>query len=1125
MRDTKLSRRRSAGTLFLRAWLAIAFVLVFSVAGEALSAEQSGEEFFERTVRPIFVERCQKCHGAQKQWSGFRLDSREAAVAGGDYGPALIAGKPDDSEIVRRVTDTDDDVRMPPPEEGRPLGAEQIAAIKKWIELGAPWPASAIPTSEAKEKLAREHWAFQPLTHPDPPAVQKGERARNPVDQFVIHRLENAGLSLAPEADRHTLIRRATYDLTGLPPSSEEIAEFVRDERADAYERLIDRLLESPRYGEHWGRHWLDIARYADTKGYVYTREQRFFVHSSLYRDWVIAAFNKDLPYDRFIVLQLAADQAAADDPNALAAMGFLTLGRRMLGVTPDVIEDRIDMVGRGLLGLTIGCARCHDHKFDPIPTADYYSLYGVFQNCSEREVVLPGSSIAARSKAEAALKKLQAELAETQAKRGREASDQVRARVLEYLQAQRALDNYPDLGVIPVTGKGELLPGFVRRWEAYLKEAAKANDPVFVIWTAYSQVPTDKFSSEAADVAARLAASSATINPRVAEAFATPPASADEVAQRYAQLFGQVNTEWTNALSAARAANQPPPQSLPDPADEALRQVLYGENSPCVIPDEPIVNTEYLWNLSRVEEIWKLQSKVDNYLRQHADELPCATVLADRQHLSDQPIFRRGNPMNKGDIVPRQFLEVVAGPERQPFKRGSGRFELAKAIVDPTNPLTARVWVNRVWLHHFDAGLVATPSDFGVRSSPPSHPELLDWLASEFMQRGWSTKWLHRMIMTSAAYRQTSQVPAAVLSRAQERDPDNRLLWRMNPHRLTFEQYRDTLLATSGELDLAMGGKAADLVGFRRSVYVLVDRQYLSSLFNVFDFASPDFHSAQRSETTTPQQALYTLNNPYVADRARKIASRIAGEADTPEARTKLAFQVILQRDPTPIELRDAVRFLAVAQEESPERKIDSAAWTYGYGEVDLKAGEVKRFKPLPHFTGSAWQGGSLWPDRSLGWAQLTAKGGHPGNDLEHAVIRRWTANYSGVVSIKSQVAHQDLAGDGITCRIISSRSGIVGDNSVHNERKELDVDSLAVEQGDTIDFVVDRRANLDSDEFVWIPTITEIQDKPVNGASSTSEPQAAWNSENDFPRVRLLPLEQLAQALLCSNEVMFVD
>jgi hypothetical protein len=1115
----------------LHVWLAAAALLVVLVASRSLQgAAPEGTDLFERKIRPLLVERCQKCHGSEKQWSSLRLDSRAFAITGGDSGPAVVAGKPDESEIIRRILEEDDASRMPPPEEGKRLSEEEVAAVKQWIKLGAPWPDSGLPDVDAKEKLRREHWAFQPVKKTEPPAVDPNTRVANEVDQFVIAKLQAAGLELAPEADRRTLIRRATYDLTGLPPTPEEVAEFENDARPDAYAKLVERLLASPRYGEQWGRHWLDVARYADTKGYVYDRENRFFINAWPYRDWVIRSLNEDLPYNRFLLLQIAADQAAPDDPESLAALGFLTLGRRCLGVTPDVIEDRIDTVSRGLLGLTVGCARCHDHKYDPIPTADYYSLYGVFQNCVERQVALPRNSAdkAARQKVPRELEKLQKKLTDTIALRRKEAADLARSRINEYLAAQRKLEDYPDLGIIASAEKAELLPGVVRCWEHYLEDATKRSDPVFVPWAAYARLSTDEFSSRAAEISEQLAAERGQINPRVARAFETVPTSQDDVCERYAKVFAEVDTAWKKLCDDAKSAGQIEPKGLPDASDEALRQVLYGEGSPCEIPDEPIVNTEYFWSVKDVEEIWKLQAKVDKWIVDHPTEARYAVVLSDRAKIVEPIIFRRGNPMNRGDSVPRQFIEVASSTKRKPFEHGGGRLDLAEAIIYPANPLTARVWVNRVWLHHFGAGLVTTPSDFGARSTPPSHPELLDWLASEFVQHGWSTKFLHRTMMLSSTYRQSSapRLGKSQLATVQTLDPENRLLWRMNPRRLSFEQFRDTLVASSGDMDFTMGGTAVELTSLRRSVYVQVDRQYLPAVFSVFDFASPDFHSAQRAETTTPQQALFALNNSFVADRAKKIAEHIQANTNDPTKEVHAAYRLILQREPSTSEAEAAEEFLrtAIANDESGKIAEEAKAWSYGYGEVDSKSGKVASFHELPHFTGDSWQGGPAWPDSALGWVRLTAKGGHPGNDHQHTAIRRWTAHATGVVSIKSEAVHRDKPGDGIRCWIVSERDGVLATATPHNSRKRLDVESLAVKAGDTIDFIVDIGKTLNSDDFVWVPTITQTQTGQANGTESDAVTRT-WTSESGFPRVRLLPLEQFVQMLLVSNEAMFID
>jgi hypothetical protein len=882
----------------------------------AKADEGAAVDFFESRVRPLLVERCQRCHGDRTQWGGLRLDSRQAIVSGGDSGPAVVPGNPEDSEIFCRVTAEDGDVRMPPAEDSPALTADQIAVLRQWIASGAAWPAEAVPSPDLKALAREHHWAFQPVVRPEVPRIEGRPDIDSPIDRFVLAKLRAEGLEPSPEADRHALLRRASYDLTGLPPGLAEAEAFMADDSPAAYPRLIERLLDSPRYGEHWARHWLDVARYADTKGYVYAREERFFVHSAAYRDWVIRAFNDDLPYDRFVTLQLAADTAAPDDPGAAAALGFLTVGRRFLSLAPDIIDDRIDVVGRGLLGLTISCARCHDHKYDPIPTADYYSLYGVFQNCMERKVALPRPPGSPPPAAEftAGLAERRQQAAAALAQRRAEGTARIRARIADYLLAQLALEEHGSFTTI--VGDDDLMPGVVHRFEAYLARAAREADPIFVPWIALAKLPANQLPAAASDLCRRWQEPESGVHPRVARAFATPPASHADAAGRYARLFAEVESAWNAAVEAAKAAGRPAPAGLPDP--EALRQFLHGPASPCVIPDEPLVNIEFCFaTRSVLEPLWQLESDVDRWLNEHPDREPMATVLVDRDVLVEPRIFRRGNMFTKAAFVPRQAPEVIAGSDRQPFSRGSGRAELAAAIVSADNPLTARVWVNRVWMHHFGRGLVHTPSDFGVRADPPSHPELLDWLASEFVARGWSTKWLHRTIMLSATYRQacTGPLSAAARERALDRDPENRLLWRGNRRRLGL---RDSLIAVAGELDTAQGGGPvppfeAGPAGFRRSIYTLVDRQYLPPALAAFDFANPDLHTPQRAETIVPQQALFAINSPFVVGRARAVARQDAAVAD-PEERMRRLFRQVLRREPSPADRRACGAFVAAA-------------------------------------------------------------------------------------------------------------------------------------------------------------------------------------------------------------------
>ena len=901
------------------AWLvaALAAGLSGGVAAAVPPADEAAD-LFEKQVRPLLVERCQACHGGTKQWAGLRLDSRDAILTGGDSGPALVPGQPDRSEIVARIVSTDADVRMPPPEHGPAVTAAQAAAVRAWIAAGAPWPAAA--TAAVRPDLRRTHWAYQPIVAPEPPKLDDRAWPRGPIDRFILASLEAAGLEPATEADRATFIRRATFDLHGLPPTSDEIAAFVADSSPDAHDRLVDRLLASPRYGEHWGRHWLDVARYSESKGYVDSGEGRWHVHAPGYRDWVIRAFNDDMPYDRFILLQMAADQVARDEPAHLAALGFLTLGRRFLGNAPDIIDDRIDVVTRGLLGLTVGCARCHDHKYDPIPARDYYSLYGVFHSTVERLVPLPRPASAPIDvEFEKGLAERVREYEKLEAGKRREANERLRKRFPDYLLAQRELAKYPEQEFVQLSGPEELLPGLVRRFEVFLRHADRRGDPVFAPWIALGMLADADYASRAAAITAELQRRQPPLNPLVAAAFREPPASAAEVARRYADLLAASDARWTDAVSAARRDDRPEPTALDDAAAEEVRQAFSGVDSPCVIPVEPLVQTNFLWDFKTREALWTAQAKIDDWLWKRPEMLPHAVVLDDRPTVRDALLLRGGNAAAKGDIVPRRFLEVLAGPDRRPFTEGSGRRELAAAIVAVDNPLTARVWVNRVWLHHFGAGLVLSPSDFGVRAAPPSHPQLLDWLATRLHGAGYRTKALHREIMLSATYRQSSRPAPASLARAMKVDPDNRLLWRMNPRRLSFEQFRDALLAVSGQLDTTGAGKGTDLFGTRRTIYTENDRHVLPGVLGVFDFANPNLHTPQRGETTTALQALFGMNHPFVAERARQVAKRAGGSAGSAAGGDPLpeVYRAILGRAPSAAERAAGAEFLAAAAAE----------------------------------------------------------------------------------------------------------------------------------------------------------------------------------------------------------------
>jgi hypothetical protein len=1065
-------------------------------------------EFFEKRIRPVLTEKCFKCHSdqAEKLKGALHLDTREGVLKGGANGPAVVPGDPDRSLLIKAVRWVDEDLKMPPKEKLKP---DQIADFEQWVRMGAPDPRGREAKRGIDPEKVKNHWAFKPPREAAPPAVKNSAWTRTPIDAFLLAKLEEKGLVASPEADRRALIRRVTYDLTGLPPSPEEIDSFLADGTPDAYEKLVERLLASPHYGERWGRHWLDVARYADTKGYVYgDREESRFVHAHAYRDWVVRAFNEDLPFDRFLILQLAADRAS-DDRRDLAAMGYLTVGRRFINNIHDIIDDRIDTMARGMMAITIACARCHDHKFDPIPTADYYSLYGVFYGSAER--CLPIADVPKSADGEAYEKELQKRqdaLQKLFEKKRDALLDRLRSQSEMYLKAAAEVEKLTTEEFYQNIEANDVNPVVARHWHTYLFHLRKDFHPIFALWHAMSAVPEKDVAEKSR---AWLAENGAKLNPKVAEAFAgEPPASMKDVASRYGKLLASIHKKW-------KEADQQKLQALEDPAEESLRQVLYSARSPIALPPGALSEIEWFFDEGTRVELGKAQRAIDQWNIDAKGAPPHAAILEDRPQQQNPRIFRRGNPANKGEEVTRHFLSLFGG---QAFAEGSGRLELAKAVASAANPLTARVWVNRVWAHHFGQPLVRTPSDFGLRSEPPTHPELLDWLAVRFVKDGWSTKKLHRLILLSSAYRQSS----ADHPENRRIDADNRLLWRANRRRLDFEATRDSLLAASGLLDLTMGGRPAKLESGsrRRTIYGFIDRLNLANMYRAFDFASPDAHSPQRFTTTVPQQALFMMNSPFIVAQARGLLARVEAEKE-PEARIRALYRIVYGRAPTEHEMALARPVVdAPIAQPLPVRKTD---WLYGYGEVDEATGKVKSFERLPHFTGSAWQGGPALPDPALGWVFLTAQGGHAGNDLQHAAIRRWVAPRDGTVTVSGTVAHKTKTGNGIHARLSSSRHGEVGSWSLKQLEAEMKLKGLEVKKGDTLDFVVDFRGEITDDEFAWAPV---IQMSKPEAATQGGDVPAEWSAAAEFtgpPPVPLSPWEKYAQVLLLANEFVFID
>ena len=885
-------------------------------------------EFFEKEIRPVLIKRCYACHGSKKQEASLRLDSHAWMMKGSDSGVAVIPGDPVKSRIIQVIQYHNDDSQMPP--DGK-MPPNEIAALTRWVKMGTPWPFStkdskAVPVNGAYDfaALSKSHWAFRPVTNPELPKIKNQQRVSSLVDHFVISRLEEKDLSLSPTIDRRKLIRRASIDLIGLPPSYQDVENFANDSSPDAYGKLTDRLLASPHYGERWGRHWLDVARYADTKGYVFTSERRY-PYSYTYRDYVIRAFNEDLPYDKFIQEQLAADQLDRNgDDRSLAALGFLTVGRRYRGNIHDITDDRIDLVSRGLLGLTASCARCHDHKFDPVPSKDYYSLYSVFVSSYEpEEKDLP---LIGKPKSEKAYKVYQAERAKRQKKiddyvhdEGLKFRTKARLNVGEVLQAIAFMQKLTGIVEKPQYAKEAPHRQYINLWQAFLKRKAKSYQSVFSPWMALAQLKKEEFAARSAELIQKMvdqegaASSGSRYNGLIVSALKNnPPQSIYDVCQIYGNVFKEVELQWVKSLEDAKKAKLKSPEKLNDLDAEELRQFLYHPESPTAVSDAV---AQTMFDRAQRNKIRQLQKNIETLDVTSPGSPPRAMVLLDKEKPVTSHVHLRGNPGRRGEKAPRQFFRILAGENRKPFQKGSGRLELAQSIASRENPLTARVFVNRVWMHHFGEGLVRTPSDFGVRSAPPTHPALLDYLAYRFMKDGWSVKALHKTIMLSATYRQSSQknLKAALI------DSDNRLLWKRVPQRLGFEAMRDSLLFVSGQISNDQGGKSYLIDKLptdpRRTVYSFVDRNNLPSVFRTFDFANVESSTAKRPYTTVPQQALFAMNSLLLIEQSGFLVKDLNLEQMATEKSVDTAiialYQRVLARKPTVDEISLGKHFL----------------------------------------------------------------------------------------------------------------------------------------------------------------------------------------------------------------------
>ena len=790
-------------------------ILAVALAAGVLRAAESPEqiEFFEKKIRPVLAEHCAKCHStdSEKVKAGLLLDSRSDILKGGVSGPAATLGNPDKSMMIEAIRYTNEDLQMPPKHR---LTPEQVKDFEEWVRMGLPDPREGKSTGKADTNFAakmdegRKLWSFQPVQNPQVPVVKNTIWSRGEIDRFLLAKMEENGLAPSADVDKRVLLRRATYDLTGLPPTPEEMRAFLADTSEQAFAKVVDRLLASPHYGEQWGRHWLDVVRYADTSGC----NSDYPVPSAYrYRNYIIEAFNTEKPYDQFLREQIAGDilppENEADHFQKIVATGYLAIARRFGSRNYDfhlTLEDLIDNMGKTVMGLSLGCARCHDHKFDPVPMRDYYALYGIFESST---FAFPGTEI------------------------------------YKHTKDFTPLISNPD-------------------------EAAKRK------------------------------------------------AEADELA-RLDETVEKLNEE-KKRLERSEKAARAKWKALPS------RKAEDNEPDPTQVVSEKPQRT--FLDASREREAALARQKE---LVKNADAYPKAYAVMEGTRVGNARLHRKGDVRSPGEEVPRGFLTVLGGKTLPPGEKGSGRRVLADWLTDSKNPLTARVMVNRLWQYHFGRGLVKTPNDFGTRGERPTHPELLDWLATRFVESGWSVKAMHRDIMLSRAYQMISDENPDYKTK----DSNNDLLTHFNRRRMSAEELRDSILMIAGTLDKSPGGQHPfpresewqytqhkqffdDYPTNKRSVYIMQQRIKKQPFMSTFDGADTNATTAVRPISNTPLQALWMMNAKFAHEQATELAQRVTRDFSDEAARLSYVNELTFGRPAEPDEIKTAQEYLAQAQD-----------------------------------------------------------------------------------------------------------------------------------------------------------------------------------------------------------------
>jgi len=902
--------------------------LLLFLGGFSIASAAEDIEFFESKIRPVLAKNCYKCHSAEaanegKLKASLLLDSRDGIRKGGDSGPAVVPGDTSKSLLLKALRQ--EDFEMPP--KGK-LPDDIISDFTKWIESGATDPRVE-PSVALKDTSidASNHWAFAKPEKAELPKVKNAKWALMEFDKFVIQQFEERDLQPVSPASSQVLVRRIYFDLLGLPPTPEQVSDFEKaaaKNRQAAITSLVNELLKSPHYGERWGRHWLDVARYAEDQAHTFGVKKRASAHQ--YRDWVIKMFNKDLPFDQFIKLQLAGDlmEKEPEDPFLqFGGLGFLGLGAQYYKnsdkaqAEADELDDTIDTLTRGFLGLTVSCSRCHDHKYDPIPTEDYYALAGIFNGRRYSDLPLVGpDKVNAYNEEQKQIKELENQYRFYLRGIARDNGRKNLSNLSRYLQEGWRMATLIANGVkINDQEYGEKVgmnPHYVRRFRELLDVRRKGDlmkrIPELEGWHDLELKFEEKPTPETLKTPKEIITLADKLQAQVLDLI---------------KAYDQAEKDHAELLAKARDREDRDRKiigKLEKDQQRLLKNVWFEGNAP-LNASENDVNKFFLkdaekQNADAYKAEWDLKKE------NAQPKYPASHAIAGGGRAMQ--VYIRGNPANKGNWVARGTLELLSDQPRptdpnEAKKHAYSRLDLANAIASSDNPLTARVIVNRVWQWHFGKGLVKSSSNFGLLGDAPTHPKLLDWLTVGFIENGWSIKWLHRQILNSATY----QLSSESLAQNEQIDADNQYLWRFDRRRLEVEAWRDTLLAVSGKLDPTMGGPTLDLKNNnnRRTVYAKISRHELNGMLRLFDFPDANVSAAERTKTTVPQQQLFVLNSNFIIDQAKAFAARVLSGSDDLTKQIDAAYHLAFGRPPTDPELQLAQAYLS--EEKAKEDKL----------------------------------------------------------------------------------------------------------------------------------------------------------------------------------------------------------